>query len=368
MVFLRATFIRRLNRFVVECTLEGRVTKAHLPNPGRLWEILLPSRILYLRKGLSNKLPYSVWAAEKEGSVICLNTLHTNLVAERLIREKAIPGFNGYKVKRREFRIGNHRIDLLLEGENLEIPLEVKSCTLFNDSIAMFPDAPTVRGRRHLEILAENHGAILFIVHSSRVHYFLPDFHTDPVFSETLYRLRNHITIKAISVRWNEDMDFSFIRELFIPWHVYEKEAGNRGAYIIIGHLRRNSKINIGYLGRPLFHRGYYLYTGSAMNSLQGRLKRHQRKNKTKRWHIDYLIPYLEGIRFIPVQSSQDIECEISKGIEEISDGCVKDFGSSDCRCPGHLFWMKDDPFRNEKFINLILEYRIGRLKNLMEA
>lgn len=367
MKFFKALFIRRLNRFVVECILEGKTIKAHLPNPGRLWELLLPGRILYLRKSQSNKLPYTVWATEKDGSIICLNTQHTNLVAERLIREKAIPAFNGYRVKKREFRIGNHRIDLLLEGETREMPLEVKSCTLFEDSIAMFPDATTERGRRHLELIAENKGAILFIVHSPQVRYFLPDFHTDPLFSETLYRLRNHLTIKTVSVRWDEDMELSFVRELSIPWHVYEREAGNRGAYIITGHLRRSSKIDIGSLGRLGFHRGYYLYTGSAMNSLEGRLRRHQRRNKAKRWHIDYLLPYLEGIRFIPIQTSQDIECVISEEIEQISDGYVKGFGSSDCRCSGHLFWMKDNPLRSEKFIDLILEYRIGRLKNLIE-
>ncbi|MGC8720925.1 MAG: DNA/RNA nuclease SfsA, partial [Thermodesulforhabdaceae bacterium] len=61
---IRAVFIRRLNRFEVECLLEGRVTRAYLPNPGRLWEILLPGKEIYLREGASGgKHAFTVWAA-----------------------------------------------------------------------------------------------------------------------------------------------------------------------------------------------------------------------------------------------------------------------------------------------------------------
>jgi len=73
--------------------------------------------------------------------------------------------------------------------------LEVKSCTLFGNSIAMFPDAVTVRGRRHIEELAAlavrgTAGGVVFLVHTPRVRYFLPDYHTDLTFARTFLNVK----------------------------------------------------------------------------------------------------------------------------------------------------------------------------------
>ncbi len=363
--FIKAIFLKRLNRFVIECLKDGKKLRAYLPNPGRLWELLLPGRLIYLKENPYG-LPYTVWAAERKGSIICLNTHYTNAVAESILSKKFIAELKDYIVKAREFRIGNHRIDFLLYNNSRTLPLEVKSCTLFNNSIAMFPDAITERGRRHLETLASNKGGILFVVHHPDVLYFLPDFHTDPLFSETLSALRNRLLIKAISIKWFEDMTFDFIRELEIPWHVYDREAKDRGGYILCGRLLKDKTLKIGSLGKINFKKGYYLYTGSAMNSLNSRIKRHIRKDKTFRWHIDYLIPYLKDLRSVPIRSSEPLECILSWELKMISDGYIPDFGSSDCRCQGHLYWKKDNPFQDEGFIDIILKYRISRLKELI--
>ncbi len=366
MTLEEASFQRRLNRFVIEARLNGKFIRAYLPNPGRLWELLIPGRVVYLKKEKRKGLPYTVWATERSDSIICLHTQYTNHVAERLIMDEVIKDFRGFIIVKKEFSIDDHRVDFLIKNGRITVPLEVKSCTLFEDAIAMFPDAITERGRRHLEVLARNNGAVLFIVHYLGAQYFLPDFHTDPLFSETLYRLRDRIMIKAISVMWDNEMNFRFVRELFIPWHIYEKEAKDRGAYIITGLLRRNRTIEIGSLGRINFKKGYYLYTGSAMNSLSSRIKRHLRKEKTMRWHIDYLIPYLQEIKVMPIQSSEDLECLLSESLSSISEGYIKGFGSSDCNCQSHLYIMKDNPLSDERFIDILLKYRIGRLKNLM--
>lgn len=220
-MFIKASFLRRLNRFVVECLIDGEKSMAYLPNPGRLWELLLPGRTLYLKKE-GKELNYTVWATERNGQIICLHTHFTNTVAEKILKKGLINELRDYTIKAKEIRYGNHRMDFLLSNNFEEFPLEVKSCTLFNDTIAMFPDAVTQRGRKHLETLSINKGGILFIVHSPYVKYFLPDFHTDPEFSETLSKLRKKILIKAISIKWNKDMNFEFVGELEIPWHVYE--------------------------------------------------------------------------------------------------------------------------------------------------
>ncbi len=329
-----------------------------MPNPGRLWELLLPERILYLKE---NK----VWAIEKYGEIICLNTHYINNVAKGMIKKNFIKEWKGMKIEKKEYKIENKRIDFLLNKEGSRFLLEVKSCTLFSKNIAMFPDAITERGKKHLEVLAKYGGGVLFIVNSSKPKYFLPDFHTDPDFAETLYNLKNSIFIKAVSVKWDENLDFEFIRELEIPWKVYEREAKDKGSYLIIGFLKERLKLRIGKKSF-LFKSGWYLYVGSAMNSLKKRIERHLRKKKNLKWHIDYLIPYLEMIKGIPIQASEKIECEISFDLGKISDGFVRNFGSSDCKCQSHLYFMRNNPLREEKFIDLILKYRIDRLNSLI--
>ncbi|MEO0232182.1 MAG: DNA/RNA nuclease SfsA [candidate division WOR-3 bacterium] len=351
-----------MNRFTVECKLNNKRIKAYLPNPGRLWEILIPGKIIYLKR-IKNK--FKVWAAERNGNIICLDTHYTNNVAREILKKGIIYEFKDYEIKE-EVKIENHRIDFVLKKGKEILPLEVKSCTLLSGEIAMFPDAITLRGKKHLEILAENNGAILFIVHHPDVKYFLPDFHTDPLFSETLWRLRMKIIIKAISIKWNKNENFEFIRELKIPWHVYEKEGKDKGSYIIYGELKRSISLKIGGLGEIFFKKGHYLYIGSSMNSLSSRIKRHLRKKKKLRWHIDYLIHYLENIKPIPIRASEFLECSISKEIEKISDGFIKNFGSSDCRCKSHLYFLKENPFKDEKFLNILLKYRIDRLRKFI--
>lgn len=359
--FIKALFVKRLNRFVIECLINGKKIRAYLPNPGRLWELLLPERTLYLKKE-GKKLNYTVWATEKKGEIICLHTLFTNTVVEEILKKGFIHELKNYTIKAKEIRFGHHRIDFLLGNDFNSFPLEVKSCTLFNEGIAMFPDAVTQRGKKHLETLSINKGGILFIVHSPSAKYFLPDFHTDPEFSETLSKLRRKLFIKAISIKWDKKMNFEFVRELEIPWHIYDKEAKDRGSYFLYGKLPRDKSLNIGSLGRLRFRKGYYLYIGSAMNSLKSRIQRHMKKNKLLRWHIDYLVPVLENLKPIPIRSSESLECLLSMELRRLNYEGIPQFGSSDCNCQSHLFYYNKNPLQDERFIDILLKYRINRL------
>jgi len=74
MRLIKGVFKNRLNRFVVEAILDNKTVRAHLPNPGRLWELLIPGRLLYLKEERREGLPYTVWATERGGSIICLHT------------------------------------------------------------------------------------------------------------------------------------------------------------------------------------------------------------------------------------------------------------------------------------------------------
>lgn len=127
-----------------------------------------------------------------------LHTHRTNDVARHLIDEGKVPGLEGARVIGREVAVGRSRFDLLLEHEGRELLVEVKSCTLVKNRIAMFPDAVTGRGDRHLSELAASsksgrETATLSVVHWPRAAWFLPDYHTDLHFSRTMLACRDRI-------------------------------------------------------------------------------------------------------------------------------------------------------------------------------
>ncbi len=368
--YKKGIFLSRTNRFVVRCSLKNKKVNAYLPNPGRLRELLLRGSILYLvTQPSSVKFRFMVVAVEKDGAPVLLHTHLNNTVARFLIENSLIAGLEGAVIVRPEVTIGHSRFDFLLCKGNKEIVLEVKCCTLFSGGTAMFPDAPTLRGQRHLSELASLSGgkqkaAVLFIVHSPRVHFFLPDYHTDLAFARTLLSVSEHIMVKAVSVRWNRDLSLGLPAGcLSIPWDLIRREARDRGSYIVILHLQKSRKIVTGGLGSINFRKGYYLYVGSAKNNLSKRITRHQRTRKNLFWHIDYLREHAEFHASLPVRASDDLECELAAALQNITQRHVPGFGCSDCTCKSHLFWMSYDPFLSPLFIKTLMYFRIERLE-----
>ena len=116
------------------------------------------------------------------------------------------------------------------------------------------------------------------------------------------------------------------------------------GVYSLLIELKKNQKIKIGNLGKFEFPKGFYIYTGSAMNSLEKRIDRHLRKNKKKFWHIDYLLSNKNAqvISILKIKTKKRIECELNKEIFKNLKGkiLIKKFGSSDCNCKSHLIYL----------------------------
>ena len=250
-----AQFIARPNRFLIRCRLGKRIIQAFLPNPGRLQELLLPGSIVYIAQEPSSptrKNVFTAVAVEREGVPIFLHTHRTNDVAVYLINRGKIPGWKGARVIGREIQIGRSRFDLLVEHRNKEWLVEVKSCTLFGKRTAMFPDAVTERGTRHLRELAElarsgRKTAVLFVVHWPRAEYFLPDYHTDLVFSQTMLAVRDQVEIMPITVEWKPGLSLGEgVKRIRIPWEVIEREAKDRGSYFLILKLQRERTLEFG--------------------------------------------------------------------------------------------------------------------------
>jgi sugar fermentation stimulation protein A len=340
---ITAEFLSRVNRFVIECRIKGRKQLAYLPNPGRLYELLLPGRRLFLKAlpGFSS-LKFRTFGVVKDGINVLLDTHYTNQVAKELIEGNLIDDFRGYKIIKEEVQYNNSRFDFLLSRGSERIFLEVKSCTLFSNKLAMFPDAVSERAKRHILTLSQlsderTRGAVLFVVNSPSAEYFLPEYHTDPEFSDALYSVRNKILIKAVRLRWKEDFSgLDYAGESAIPWDLYLKERGDKGAYILGLFLPEIRRILTRGTEFIKLKKGYYIYAGSALKNL--------------------------SLFSFPVRTCDDIECEIAKGLMEIADATIEGFGSSDCSCRSHLFWFRGFPLTNSRFVKLLQYFRMDRV------
>lgn len=370
----QATYVGRPNRFVVELDCKDQRILAHLPNPGRMWELLFVGVTVYIVPHQGTKTTHRVIGIDRDGVPIMLDTNYSNDVAQYAIDHKLIPGWESYHVERREYRIGRSRFDLLLaDDKGTQFLVEVKSCTLFSKRGAMFPDAITERGRKHLlhlqELQKEGYkSGVLLLVQWEYAHWFLPDYHTDLAFAKTFYEVADHLDWKAIAFKWNPSFTMpEVVRELTYPKDVVAREAHDAGDYMIILHLDTPTSLEIGSKGIKDFPAGYYIYVGSAKANLTKRIERHVRKRKKKHWHLDYFRNVCTVIATVPIRTQDDLECNIAKAVETVADWHIEGFGCSDCACPSHLFALRENPIHYKPFMDLVEDFRMNRLDGLID-
>ena len=187
-------FVTRDNRFRVTADVGGREVWAHLPNSGRLGELLLPGRrvVLVERPAAGRKTAYDLSLVEFDGRWISMDArLPNDLVEEALLAGRLEP-LAGYPALRREVTYGQSRLDFLLEApERSPCLIEVKSITLMVDGLGCFPDAVTLRGRRHVNELAQAvtagyRAAVVFIVQRDDAMGMRPHDESDPDFGLAL--------------------------------------------------------------------------------------------------------------------------------------------------------------------------------------
>ncbi len=194
---LAATFINRPNRFVTQIRLDGEVLRAHLPDPGRLKELLLPGVALRVQHtpGPKRKTDYTTHLVQRGNVWICINTLLPNRFTDFLINGGHLPFLSGWTVERREVKEGASRFDFLLAKGAERMFLEVKSVTYAEDGLAQFPDAVTERGARHARHLAElarqgQRTMILFVIQRDDADRFRPMWDRDPALGHALVAAR----------------------------------------------------------------------------------------------------------------------------------------------------------------------------------
>jgi len=186
-------FLKRLNRFLVEAELDGRLVVAHLPNSGRLATVLVHNATAFLveQSRIGRKSDYDLFAVEHSGIAIIVDTRFSTVATQTAIEDGQFSLLRGYKVARQNARANNALLDLLLERDAQQFFLEIKCVTHVVNGVAMFPDAPTQRGRKHLKTLINLtkqgfDAGVLFSVQRPDAEKIMPYRQMDPLFAQLL--------------------------------------------------------------------------------------------------------------------------------------------------------------------------------------
>lgn len=188
---LPARFLARPNRFVARVEAEGEELICHVKNTGRCRELLVPGATVWLEESPNpnRKTKYDLIAVEKGSRLINMDAQAPNQV----FREWAQAG--GFRkdltLLRPETTYGSSRFDFYWESSKKRGFVEVKGVTLEEDEVVRFPDAPTLRGVKHLEELVKAHqagyeAAVCFVIQMEDVRWFAPNDATHPEFGQAL--------------------------------------------------------------------------------------------------------------------------------------------------------------------------------------
>ena len=185
-------FLDRPNRFIAHVEVAGNAETVHVKNTGRCRELLVPGATVYLSdswgpEGIPNerKTRYDLVAVEKGPRLINMDSQAPNKAVLEWLQAGNL--FPAGSLVRPEYTHGDSRFDFAAFTPELAL-LEVKGVTLERENVAMFPDAPTLRGAKHVRHLTEfsGKGYILFVVQMEGVECFIPNDETDPAFGKTL--------------------------------------------------------------------------------------------------------------------------------------------------------------------------------------
>lgn len=190
---VKGVFQERPNRFSAFVKVKDKVLLTYLPNPGRMHELLIPGTEVILRKVMkgNRKTGYDLIGVLYNGQRVSVDSRVPNKLVLEALKNKDIKELSEYNIIKPEFGYGHSRLDFFLANKHESCLLEVKSATLVKDGVAVFPDAVTERGKRHVNELtkAKKEGyraCILFLVQRTDAHSFAPSDETDPEFGKAL--------------------------------------------------------------------------------------------------------------------------------------------------------------------------------------
>ncbi len=191
-------FLERLNRFAALVEVAGQPQLVHVANSGRMRELLVAGHRVLLKPvapGLSGrrKTRYDLALVDLGWTLASADARLPNALVREALEQGQLPQFAGYPQLRAEVVFGESRLDLRLDGPAGTCYIETKSVTLVNGGVGLFPDAPTIRGVKHLgslsqALLAGHRAAVVFVVQRSDAQAFAPNDAADPHFGAALRR------------------------------------------------------------------------------------------------------------------------------------------------------------------------------------
>ena len=205
------TFIERPNRFIAYVEVDGKKERCHVKNTGRCKELLIPGAkaVLSVSDNPDRSTAYDLVSVYKGGMLVNIDSQAPNKVVEESIR--SIPGFERVDEVRPEYSYGDSRIDIFAKSGSTSKLMEVKGVTLEKDGTALFPDAPTERGLKHVKeleaSLIEGYEAyIMFLIQMKGPTVFSPNHEMHEEFaSEVEKAYRSGVTVLAYDCAVSED-------------------------------------------------------------------------------------------------------------------------------------------------------------------
>jgi sugar fermentation stimulation protein A len=214
-----ATIIKRYKRFLADVIMpSGETETVHVANTGSMQSCWEPGQKVALSKSNNpkRKLKYSLEMINNGQTWIAINTSLTNHIVHQALIQKKLTCFADYDQIKPEVKIGASRIDFLLSNASKECYLEVKNVTLKKENTALFPDAISTRGQKHLlELItlkkAGKHAAMLYLAQREDVDHFKPADEIDAVYGKLMREAtkcgvelicyQTQITPKAIEIK-----------------------------------------------------------------------------------------------------------------------------------------------------------------------
>lgn len=224
---VHGTLIRRYKRFLADIRLDdGTVTVAHCTNSGSMKSCLEEGAEVYLSPAADpkRKTPYTWEMIKINEDWVGINTANPNRIIYDAVREGVIAGLSGFTNVKREVKYKDSRFDVYAESETEKVFIEVKNVTLKEREFALFPDAVTTRGQKHLKTLmkvAENgmRAVMIYVIQRSDVNIFAPAKHIDPEYAKLLEEAYKN-GVEIIPCRVKVTPERLFIEET-LPFQIF---------------------------------------------------------------------------------------------------------------------------------------------------
>ncbi len=225
-------FLERVNRFLARVEVDGREVGVHVANSGRMKELFVPGWRVLVRPvaGEQRKTKFDLVLVDMGNALASADARMPNALVAEGVANGHLAQFSEYPEVRREVTFGDSRLDLMLEGAAGRCYIEAKSVTLVEKGVGLFPDAPTIRGAKHLHTLetvleAGHRAAMVFVIQRPDASAFATSDPSDP---DLAAALKSAVAAGVEAYAYNCEVTERSIRlDKALPIRDYADAVGN---------------------------------------------------------------------------------------------------------------------------------------------